>query len=441
MPDPPRDEDASQVFWNSGELCNRAQAPHSAQVGTKLIGHPRIMTSPLDVIATLEQLIRIPSVNPMGRDVAGAPYLEYQVTDFLQQFFEQLGVPWHRQPVAPLRDNIVACLEGHGDASTIVFEVHQDTVPVEGMTIAPWEPVIRDGRLYGRGACDDKGPMACMLTAFARLAQQEPHVRPTIVMACTVNEEHGFTGARELARSWSAGEHPLVTRLPDAMVVAEPTSLDVVVAHKGVVRWRSHTKGRAAHSSQPEQGENAIYTMGQIITLYQQYADSLSDQPSHQLLGQPTLNVGTIQGGICVNAVPDQCTIEIDRRLLPHEDPHEARQAAIDWLAQRLPKHISDRVQHDTPFLTSYGLSEQTTDGLASRVQQVAHATGAHCDRIGVPYATDAPCFARLGIPTVVFGPGSIQQAHTADEWVPLNELHLAVEAYLALATEGLRAC
>lgn len=396
------------------------------------------MVEPPTVVATLQQLIRIPSVNPMGRDETDPPYLERRLTDYLQQFFEGLGVPWHRQQVAPGRDNIVAHVAGRHGAGMLVFEVHQDTVPVDGMTIAPWEPVVRDGRLYGRGACDDKGPMASMLTAFARIARQRPPHASSLVMACTVNEEHGFTGASKLTRLWSQGADPLLARLPDAVIVAEPTSLDVVVAHKGVVRWRCHATGRAAHSSYPDQGENAIYHMGHVITACQRYATRLATEPSHPLVGAPTINLGTIQGGICVNAVPDQCTIEFDRRLLPHEEPLAAREAAIVHLAQTLPDATRGKIVHDEPFLTSPGLSDEGTGPLAAQVAQVARQVGVTGRRLGVPYATDAPFFARLGIPTVIFGPGSIEQAHTANEWICVRQLQQAAEAYYLLAAEGM---
>ncbi len=130
-----------------------------------------------DVVETLQQLIRIPSVNPMGRDVTGEPYCEHALTDYLEQFFQDLGVQVCRQPVAPQRDNIMARIDapaGDDQGSIVVFDVHQDTVPVDGMTIDPWEPRIDQGRVFGRGACDVKGAMACMLTAFARLAAERP---------------------------------------------------------------------------------------------------------------------------------------------------------------------------------------------------------------------------------------------------------------------------
>ena len=392
-----------------------------------------------DVVSTLQQLIRLPSVNPMGRDVVGAPYFEHQVTDYLQQFFEELGVAWQRQSIAPWRDNIVARVEGDrsggADIPVLVWEVHQDTVPVDGMTIDPWEPAVQDGRIYGRGSCDVKGGMACMLTAFARLAREQPPGRSTVILACTVNEEDGFTGAREVAGSWADGTCSLVPHMPQGVIVAEPTSLDVVIAHKGVIRWRCHARGRAAHSSQPQSGENAIHHMAHVVTELEKYASTLTHHPADARLGSPTISVGTIHGGSCVNAVPDLCTIELDRRLLPQEHPQQARQAVIDWLANRLPVAVNSRLQHDSPFLISHGLPDQSTTKLAQQLQHVVRALGPAAELIGVPYGTNAPFFAQLGIPAVVFGPGSIAQAHTADEWVPVDQLRTAVEAYYCSAT------
>ncbi len=397
------------------------------------------MSEPWNVVSLLQQLIRLPSVNPMGREVEGPPYLEHRVTDFLQDCFERLGLPWYRQSTAPGRDNIVALWEGESGGNValplLVWEVHQDTVPVDGMIIDPWEPVIRDGRLYGRGACDVKGAMACMLSALSRLVRERLPGRASVVLACSVNEESGFSGARDLARSWAAGNAPLITRRPQGLIVAEPTSLRVVVAHKGVVRWRCHTRGRAAHSSAPQHGENAIYRMAHVVRQLQQYAESLRDQPADPLLGCPTINVGTIQGGICVNAVPDRCTIELDRRVLPHEEPEQARQAVIDWLHAHLDLEVQNAVQHEPPYLISGGLPDQSSTDLARQLVAIARQLEPAAELVGVPYGTDAPCFSPLGIPTVVFGPGSIAQAHTADEWIALQQLEMGVEAYYRSAT------
>lgn len=395
-----------------------------------------------DLLSTLRDLVATPSVNPMGRDVAGPEFYEHRLTDYLEQLFARLGIPTWRQPIAPQRDNLLARLDGDppldSDGALVLMEAHQDTVPVDGMTIPPFDPQVRDGRLYGRGACDIKGGMTAMLAALARLADQRPTPRPTLIMACTVNEEHGFTGATGLCELWSAKSGkacPLLPRRPAAAIVAEPTNLQVVVAHKGMIRWRCHTLGRAAHSSQPQQGENAVFRMARVLRALEHYqreiVGTLSDHP---LCGRPTLSVGTIHGGISVNTVPDRCTIEIDRRLSPSEDPQAAWQHVVHFLAGETS--LGSYIEHEPPFMQSRGLGDAdnaaVADRLASAVQSL---TGKAARKIGVAFGTDAASFAAAGVPCVVFGPGSIQQAHTAEEWVPLAEVQQAADVlYQALA-------
>ncbi len=392
---------------------------------------------PLDVVETLCELVRLPSVNPMGREVSGEEYYEYRVTDYLQAVFERLGWPWRRQTIEPRRDNILARIDGptppEAGGPILMFEVHQDTVPVDGMTIAPWTPEVRDGRVYGRGACDIKGGMACLLSALSRLAEQRPNGRPTVVLACSVNEEHGFKGALRMGELWS-GTSPFLPRPPDAVIVTEPTELEVVIAHKGVVRWRCRTHGRAAHSSQPEAGDNAIYRMAGVLAAAQRYArEVVPTLGQHSRVGHPTMSVGRIFGGVSVNTVPDSCTIEIDRRVLPGEDPVAARQHAIDALGEALAH--DPRIAHEPPLMISRALSDERNGPLAARLSETIRRAGRPGRCVGVPYGTDAPAFADAGIPTVVFGPGSIDQAHTADEWVAIEQLHAATEIVFRLAS------
>jgi acetylornithine deacetylase/succinyl-diaminopimelate desuccinylase family protein len=390
----------------------------------------------LNVVETLRQLIQIPSVNPMGRPLDGPIYYEAALTDHLQQIFGRLGVAWERTQVAPRRDNIVARIEGATPLAEggelLLLEVHQDTVPIDGMTIDPFAAEQRDGRIYGRGACDVKGGMAAMLAAFSRLATDSQAPEQTVVLACSVNEEHGFTGATALAQGWRSGSSQLLPRRPDRIIVAEPTSLQVVAAHKGVVRWKCRTEGRAAHSSRPDRGENAIYKMAPVLQALQRYHREVTPTlASHKLVGRPSLSVGVIAGGVSVNTVPDACVIEIDRRLLPGHDPLAVQQEVISYLEDQ---GISDCV-HEQPFITARGLPDSGNETLAQQVRDTVRRMGIDSEIEGVQYGTDAPALAADGSPAVVFGPGHIEQAHTIDEWIEIEQLEKAAEAYYRLAT------
>ena len=390
----------------------------------------------LDVVHTLADLVRLPSVNPMGRRVGGEDiYYEHRVTNYLEQLFQRLGWPYWRQPDAQGRENIVARLDGdvppERGGKVVLLEAHQDTVPVEGMTIPPFDAKIDGGRLYGRGACDIKGGLASILAAASRIAAEKPARRPTLLIAFPVNEEHGFTGARTLAAVWKPGSQSPLAKVwprPNVAVVAEPTLLDVVAAHKGVVRWRCHAHGRAAHSSNPQLGESAIYAMAKVVSALERYAGELVGAlAEHPLVGRPTLSVGTIAGGISVNTVPDHCVIEIDRRMVPvvGDEAEQAQRHVIDYVARAVP---GARLEHEPSYILSPGLSDQRNAALVAQLGDVARACGAPGNKIGVPYGTDAPAYDMLGIPTVVFGPGSIAQAHTEDEWIEIDQLHAAVE-------------
>ena len=386
----------------------------------------------IELVETLSRLVAVPSVNPMGRAVSGPEFTEARLTDLLQSLFDKLGLPHQRQEVHPGRDNLIARLDGETPPDRggrlILFGAHQDTVPVDGMTIEPWTPRVHRGRLYGRGACDVKGGMTAMLAAVARLAEERPRGMPTILMALTVNEEYGFSGADALARSLGDPSGGLLTaRKPDAAVIAEPTGLDVVVAHKGVLRWRCRTRGRAGHSAQPEDGDNAIYKMARALSALERYQQEVvGSLGSDPLCGPATLSVGTIRGGLSVNTIPDECTIEIDRRLRPDEDPRQAYRHLVDHLAREA--ELAGPLEHDPPYMLGPALSGEANGPLADRLAQIASDVVGGCRRKSVPYATDAAFLSAAGIPTVVFGPGSIEQAHTADEWLPLDQLEQAAE-------------
>jgi len=393
----------------------------------------------VDLTETLRRLVSIPSVNPMGRDVSGEIYLETRLTDFLARLFASLGLQVHRQTVSPGRDNLWARLDGavppEQGGRLVLFDSHQDTVPVDGMMIDPFAAEVRDGRVYGRGACDTKGGMAAVIAAVARLVDERPAGMPTVVVACTVNEEYGFTGAEAAAGLCADPTDSIIPKRPDAAIVTEPTGLDVVVAHKGMIRWKCHACGRAAHSAQPDQGDSAIYRMGHALVAIERYAaGEVKKSAAHPLCGPVTLSVGTICGGVSVNTVPDRCTIEIDRRIPPGEDPDAARQALIEHLKKEAL--LRDWLEHDPAYLVGLAMSDELNGPLAERLASAAAQVTGDCRRIGVPYGTDAAWFAARGIPTVVFGPGRLEQAHTDDEWIELAEVEQAAEIFYRFCTK-----
>ena len=383
----------------------------------------------LTVVDILEKLVSLPSVNPMGGTVDQAICYEGRVSDWLVKFFQSIGAEYERIEVSPGRDNIIARYDSPGAEFTILMDAHQDTVPVEGMTIDPFTPKIADGRLWGRGACDVKGGMAAMLFAFRRLIQEQPAGAANVVLSCTCDEEATIIGISDLVTYWTTakGKSKLLESPPDVAIIAEPTELDVVVAHRGVTRFKIRTKGRACHSSDPTQGVNAIYRMAKLVSGLQEYADGLAvTVKAHPLCGSASLSVGKISGGTSVNIVPDECVIEIDRRITPGEDASGIVIGIREFLAARLDFDF----EFDKPWIECPALTDANNTDLANSVlQHIAVVDGPHA-AVGVPYGTHASPTCAAGVPSIVFGPGSIQQAHTKDEYIDIGQLEKAAEVY-----------
>ena len=357
----------------------------------------------------LQRLIRTSSVNPALSGDFPQNGGEAELTEFLVDFSQQNHWPWLRQAVHPGRDNLFAVVRGsssRADSEVMLWEVHQDTVGVEGMRIDPFAAEAADGRIWGRGACDVKGGMSAMLTALTRVQQDPTRQGHTIVLALSVNEENGFTGAKALGRLWSPdtpklevlGEttgpltlEELRSLRPRQAIVAEPTLLNVVVAHKGVVRWRCRVRGRASHSSQPGQGVNAIYAMAEVVRSIEQFGrEVLLQREGHPLCGGPTVCVSTIRGGTGVNTVPDEVSIDIDYRVAPGDQPQVAHQELIDYVAEHADCGQAT-MEHEQPWLESAGLDDRHNREWGQRVAAAARSTCGISELVGVPYATDAP--------------------------------------------------
>jgi len=379
------------------------------------------MTSTAELLAAL---VRLPSVNPMGRTDLPADLLyESRVTDHLEACLRKIGAEYERISVASGRDNIVARYTPPSPSPiTLLFEAHQDTVPVDGMTIDPFGAKIENGKLYGRGACDVKAGIAAMFTAFARLVMERPANSANVILAFTIDEEHTFLGVQHLMASGVKA---------DFAIVAEPTGLNIVRAHKGVVRWQMETTGVACHSSRPDDGVNAIYRMARIVTALGEYAPRLQASRSDPMLGAPTISVGTIRGGVSPNTVPDVCRIDLDRRMIPGESADSAIADVVHFLAAR-PEIDFPYTIHRT--LTCPPLTPTGGDDFVKQLGSVIDSVAGRHEVMAVPYGTDASTIREAGIPVVVFGPGDIAQAHTKDEWIELAEVDQAAEVLYRFA-------
>ena len=386
----------------------------------------------MEITQLLADLIATPSVNPMGQTVKEGAVYESRLTHYLEQYFRSLDLPVMRQKIAPYRDNLIARIdppEGEiANRPLLLIDVHQDTVPVEGMRIKPFAAETDGTRIFGRGACDVKGGMASILHAIRQIIESDIPQIPTIVVACTVNEEHGFTGAIELTKLWKTNPvADFLGKKPDACIVTEPTQLQVVRRHKGVLRWRCHTQGVAAHSSQTLHAENAIYRMAHVVAKLERYAAEVLPQLDEDALGDPaTLSVGTISGGVSVNTIPDRCSIEIDRRLLPTETPENAYLQAIQHLDGLISEGIE--LEHESPMLSAPGLCDDQNGPFADFLLDTLRGAGQTASTEGAAYCTNAGVIAASGVPVVVFGPGSIEQAHTENEWIDTRQVQFAAD-------------
>ena len=356
-------------------------------------------------------LIALPSVNPAFL-APGDPHAgEARVADFLAGMARRARLDVELQPVLPDRSNLVVRLAPCGRVRRRVMLVpHLDTVGGAQLPGTLLTPRLKAGRLFGRGACDTKGSVAAMLMAVFDLA--EAGARPAhteFIFAGLVDEESSQAGSRALAASGIEAE---------LAIVGEPTRLKVVTAHKGAVWLRLQTKGKAAHGARPELGHNAIHAMARIVDLLEtQYAARLRHR-RHPLLGHATINVGSILGGRQANIVPDECSILIDRRTLPGET-----QAGVFGELRILLRQHNFRATMRSIQGGICGPME--TDAQKPIVQELFRSIGQK-KPVGVDYFSDAGVLSAAGIPSVVFGPGDIAQAHTSNEWISLRQLERA---------------
>ncbi|MER8899638.1 M20 family metallopeptidase [Mesorhizobium sp. M0676] len=366
-------------------------------------------------VALLQELVRIESINPSLSSTGSG---EQKVAEFLERFCVERNLPFEFQAVADGRSNFLTWVPGENPDRRILFIAHMDTVPIDKWESDPFSGEQREGRIYGRGSCDTKGSLAAMLTALSTLGERKP--KSTVVVAASIDEEFRKIGARAIARSGVSY---------DAAVVGEPTDLELVVAHKGSVRWQVEVEGVPAHTSKPHLGVNAITGMAKIVSALDDLNRTLTSQ-AHPLVGAPTLTVSLIEGGIELTTVPPVCRIWIDRRLIPGEPPQKAIQEVENILESFREGADKIKVRSLLPALEDPAPDSAESSKIAAVAATACADVAGTGKYIGVPYGTDASQLSLVGIPCVVIGPGSINQAHTNNEFVEIDQLTKAVEIY-----------
>ncbi len=369
-------------------------------------------------------LVAIPSVNPLDGPVGGEKG-EGPLASFLHSKLQAAGVQVDLQYVLPERPNLVAVLPGASE-ETVWFDAHLDTVTGEGMA-APFTPTLQDdNHLVGRGVADDKASLAALTAAVLSLARAGERPPCTVLFTATMDEEHGMLGMRALL---TAG------RRAKGAVIAEPTGLEIVIAHKGVARFTVATSGKAAHSSRPELGVNAIYRMARVVSALEHYAKGGIGRDTHPFLGKATLSVGVIRGGEYVNIIPDRCEIDVDRRLLPDEDGRRAVNNVRAYLASMFEEDLG--IQVTAPNLVVPGLNMRVDDPWVQAVgAEVKRVTG-KLSAVGNVATTHAGLLQEAGLPALVLGPGSMGQAHTATETLELDQVEQAAAIFESLMRSG----
>lgn len=374
------------------------------------------------VLSLLADLVSVDSVNPsLVEGGAG----EHAIAGLIADVCRGAGLDVSLEPAAPGRPNLVCVLEGRRPGRTLMLCGHTDTVGVAGM-IAPFRPVVRDGRMYGRGAQDMKGGLAAMIDAARAIAASGGLERGRLVVACVADEEHASLGAEALVRNWRA----------DAAVVTEPTDLAIAVAHKGFAWIEVATGGIAAHGSRPADGRDAILRMGRVLAALEAIDRDLQEVPPHPRLGRPSLHASTIEGGREWSSYPDRCVLRLERRTLPSE----AAGVALDEA-----RGVLDAIRRADPEFagearTVFSRAGYEIDERAEIAQALAASlteTGRQATFAGASFWTDAQILGRAGIPSVVFGPGGAG-LHSTEEYVRLDEVVACRDVLVALAQKYL---
>jgi len=372
----------------------------------------------------LSDLVALRTVNPMGRPYDSPEPVERPAVDYLLDRFRPRAVEMQRLEASPIHESLLITLEGRKSGPYVLLESHLDTVPADDWAEVAFVPRVRDGRLFGRGACDDKGSLAAMILAVEEILESGSQPPLPVALLAAGDEEHAQTGIKQFA---TLG-HALARA-----VIGEPTRLQPMIQHKGVIRWDITVRGRSAHSSQPELGRDAIAGAMRVMGRLEEHQRRLREGFVSRLMSGPTITVTMIRGGRIRNIVADECTLAVDFRVVPGMEPAAAREELIASLAE-----LGVELSHSSVQVMTPPLATSPDDPFARLALDVCRrVTGrSELEFAGAPYSSDAAWVADRAS-TIVLGPGSIECAHAVDEHIELEEVVRGARIYFELLMSG----
>ncbi len=371
-----------------------------------------------EIIQLTQKLVRVPS---LSGDVRGLS----QIAQIISEEMKETGFSVELIEAEKGLTNVIGTFRGAANAPCLLFNGHTDVVPAQvggDWSVEPFSAEIKEGRIYGRGACDMKGGLAAMLAAPKIIFSLFPEYPVNLILTATVDEEiGGFNGLKYVVDQGIKA---------DMGIVCEPSDLKIVNVCKGLLQLRLRTKGKSAHGGVPEQGINAISKMLKILSRLEEYDFKPT---SHEILGKPTLNIGRIGGGQKPNVVPDSCEAEIDIRYLPGKNHLQV----IDDL-EKLIGEIREKdpqIETEIEIIRYRSSLEIAKDSpVIKRIREAGEKVLGKCPEFrGMITPGDSEYLVKAGIPSVLFGPGNDHLAHSSDEWIAINDILTATKIYAAI--------
>jgi acetylornithine deacetylase len=371
-----------------------------------------------DTIQLLRDLIAIDSVNPSL--VSGARG-ESEIARCIAQTLQAGGLDVEVQEVAPGRMNVIGVLEGRRKGPSLMFCGHMDTVGVAGMD-APFDPVQKDGRVYGRGSQDMKGGLASMVAAALQISRDRTLDAGRLLVAAVIDEEYASIGADALVQKWKA----------DAGVVGEPTDMKIAVGHKGFEWVEITTRGVAAHGSRPRDGRDAIMRMGRVLSRLEKLDREIQSRHAHPILGTGSLHASLISGGRELSTYPESCTLQMERRTVSGE-AEGCSVAEVQTIIEELHREDPEFEASAKPLFGRPAYLTPEGHPLPRLIEGAVARRGRQPERGGMTFWTDAAVLGQAGIPSVVFGPGGAG-LHSICEYVLVDDVLACRDALIELA-------